>query len=165
MNWLIKKKCIPAYTHPEANDKSKTRYVNYEVEKINALYRQVIERKFKQSEMGKEYKFARIFEGEEQKKQYAKDRFKAKLAEKVMVQIEEEIKRNRKAKAEKVWEVVPEFDIMNEMGSSPRYKDELPTNKENDDDDEDAVSVFDAGVPECKETNDEELLAEVEEDD
>ena len=68
MNWLLKKKCIPAYTHPEAGDKSKTRYVNYEVEKINALYRQVIERKFKQSEVGKEYKFARIFEGEEHKK-------------------------------------------------------------------------------------------------
>ena len=92
MNWLTKKKLIPEYTHPGANDKSKTRYINYEIEKINALYRQVVEKKFKQSEMGKEYKFARIFEGEEQKKQYARDRFKAKLAEKVMIKIEEEIK-------------------------------------------------------------------------
>lgn len=109
--------------------------------------------------MGREYKFARIFEGEEQKKQYAKDRFKAKLAEKVMVQIEEEIRKNRQAKAEKVWEVVPEFDIMNEMGSSPR----LPRNKQNADGD--AVAVFDAGAPECKEMNDEELPAGVEKGD
>lgn len=37
-----------------------------------------------------------------------------------MLEIEEEIRRNRQAKAERVWAVVPEFDIMNEMGSSPR---------------------------------------------
>jgi len=95
MNLFTKKKLIPEYTHAGANDKSKTRYINYEIEKINGLYRQVVEKKFKLSEINKEYKFARIFEGEEQKKQYARDRFKAKLAEKVMMKIEDEIKANR----------------------------------------------------------------------
>ena len=73
-----------------------------------------------------------------------------------MVQIEQEIKRNRKAKAEKVWEVVPEFDIMNEMGSSPR----VPGDKDDQiNKDDEGVEAFDVGIPTCKETADEAVPA------
>ena len=54
---------------------------------------------------------------------------------------------------------MPEFDIMNEMGS-PRL---APKNK--DKGAEDVTAVLDAGVPECKEMDDVEPQAEVEDGD
>ena len=53
MNWLLKKKQIPEFTYPEAKKKVKTRYINYEIDKVNAAYRQVVEKRFKRAEIGK----------------------------------------------------------------------------------------------------------------
>ena len=57
-DFFKKNKNESAYTYLEAKDK-KNRYVNFEMEQVQSVYKQLVESNFKKSKMSSEYRFAR----------------------------------------------------------------------------------------------------------